>query len=123
MPENSKDYQFCIKVALDNAKNRINLLDNSDKKSVLDEYKEWINDGINNHTVLLIREDPIIQWFCKYYILLFVFEVTLNKKNRLTKKVNIKIIVKEDMLCIILSAYFFYNNRFHHITSLNSIFF
>ena len=60
MPENSKDYQFCIKVALDNAKNRINLLDNSDKKSVLDEYKEWINDGINNHTVLLIREDPII---------------------------------------------------------------
>ncbi len=60
MQENSKDYEFCIKVALDNAKNRINLLDNSDKKSVLDEYKEWINDGINNHTVLLIREDPII---------------------------------------------------------------
>ena len=60
MQENSKDHEFCIKVALDNAKNRINLLDNSDKKSVLDEYKEWINDGINNHTVLLIREDPII---------------------------------------------------------------
>ena len=60
MQENSKDYQFCIKVALDNAKNRINLLDNPDKKSVLDEYKEWINDGIKNHTVLLIREDPII---------------------------------------------------------------
>ena len=60
MQENSKDYQFCIKVALDNAKKRINLLDNPDKKSVLDEYKEWINDGIKNHTVLLIREDPII---------------------------------------------------------------
>ena len=60
MQENYKDYEFCIKVALDNAKKRINLLDNSDKKCVLDEYKEWINDGINNHTVLLIREDPII---------------------------------------------------------------
>ena len=60
MQENSKDYQFCIKVALDNAKKRINLLDNLDKKSVLEEYKEWINDGLNKHTVLLLREDPII---------------------------------------------------------------
>ena len=49
-----------VKVALDNAKKRINLLDNFDKKSVLEEYKEWINDGLNNHTVLLLREDPII---------------------------------------------------------------
>ena len=60
MLENSKDYEFCIKVALDNARKRINLLDNSDKKCVLDEYKEWINDGLNKQTVLLIREDPII---------------------------------------------------------------
>ena len=60
MQENSKDYQFCIKVALDNAKKRIKLLDNLDKKCVLDEYKEWINDGLNKHTVLLLREDPII---------------------------------------------------------------
>ena len=60
MQENFKDYQFCVKVALDNAKKRINLLDNFDKKSVLEEYKEWINDGLNNHTVLLLREDPII---------------------------------------------------------------
>ena len=60
MKENSKDYHFCIKVALDNAKKRINLLDNSDKKSVLDEYKEWINDGLNKQTILLLREDPII---------------------------------------------------------------
>ena len=60
MQENSKDYEFCIKVALNNAKKRINLLDNSDKKCVLEEYKEWINDGLDNHTVLLIREDPII---------------------------------------------------------------
>ena len=60
MQENSKDYQFCIKVALDNAKKRINLLDDSDKKCVLEEYKEWIKDGFSNHTVLLLREDPII---------------------------------------------------------------
>ena len=60
MEENFKDYEFCIKVALENAKKRINLLDNSDKKCVLEEYKEWIKDGLNPHTVLLLREDPII---------------------------------------------------------------
>ena len=60
MLENSKDYQLCIKVALDNAKKRINLLDDSNKKCVLDEYKEWIKDGLSSHTVLLLRDDPII---------------------------------------------------------------
>ena len=60
MQENSSDYKFCIKLALDNAKKRINLLDNSDKKSVLDEYREWINDGLNKQTILLLRDDPII---------------------------------------------------------------
>tara|TARA_Y100000991_G_C21873226_1_gene306108 strand:+ start:557 stop:739 length:183 start_codon:yes stop_codon:yes gene_type:complete len=60
MQENTKDYEFCIKLALDNAKKRINLLSNSDKKCVFDEYKEWINDGLGNHSVLLLREDPII---------------------------------------------------------------
>ena len=60
MQKNSYDYNFCIKLALDNAKKRINLLDNPDKKCVQDEYKEWINDGLNKHTVLLLRDDPII---------------------------------------------------------------
>ena len=60
MSENPKDYEFCIKVALDNAKKRINLLDNSNKKCVQEEYKEWINDGLNKHTVLLLRDDPVI---------------------------------------------------------------
>ena len=60
MSENHNDYKLCIKEALDNAKKRITLLDNSNKKCVLDEYKEWINDGLNSHTVLLLREDPII---------------------------------------------------------------
>ncbi len=60
MQEKSKDYEFCIKVALDNAQKRIDLLDNSDKQSVLEEYKEWIRDGLSKHSVLLLREDPII---------------------------------------------------------------
>ena len=60
MNQNSNNYEFCIKVAIDNAKKRINLLNNSDKKCVLDEYKEWINDGINKQRVLILREDPII---------------------------------------------------------------
>ena len=60
MQENYKDYKICIKVALDNAKERVNLLDNSDKKCVLEEYKEWINDGLSKHSVLILREDPII---------------------------------------------------------------
>ena len=60
MQENSNDYKISINLALDNAKKRINLLDNFDKKSVLEEYKEWINDGLNKHTVLLLRDDPII---------------------------------------------------------------
>ena len=60
MSENYKDYKFCIKLALDNAKKRINLLDNQDQKCIIEEYQEWINDGLNKHIVLLIRDDPII---------------------------------------------------------------
>ena len=60
MQENFRDYKFCIKLAIDNAKKRIDLLDNSDKKCVLEEYKEWLNDDLSDHTVLLLRDDPII---------------------------------------------------------------
>ena len=60
MEENSKDYEYCINIALDNAKKRINLLNSSDKKSVIEEYKEWLKDGLSKHKVLLLREDPII---------------------------------------------------------------
>ena len=60
MNENPKDYKLCIKVALDNAKERMNLLNNSDINSVFEEYKEGINDGLNKHSVLLLRDDPII---------------------------------------------------------------
>ena len=60
MQKNFNNYEFCIKEALDNAKKRINLLDDSNKKCLIEEYKEWINDGFNEHTVLMLREDPII---------------------------------------------------------------
>ena len=60
MNKNPQDCESSIKVALDNAKKRIKLLDNSDKKCVLEEYREWINDGLSKHIVLLLREDPII---------------------------------------------------------------
>ena len=60
MQENINDYEFCIKLALDNALKRINLLEDLDKKCVMEEYEEWLNDGLNKHTVLLLRDDPII---------------------------------------------------------------
>ena len=60
MDKKPQDCESSIKIALDNAKKRIKLLENSDKKCVLEEYREWINDGLNNHIVLLLREDPII---------------------------------------------------------------
>ena len=60
MKEDSKDFKFCIKIAIANAKNRINLLEKMDQKSILEEYKEWIKDDLDYQSVLLLREDPII---------------------------------------------------------------
>ena len=60
MKENFNDYSLSINIALDNAKKRISLLNNSDRKCILEEYKEWLNDGLNKHSILLLREDPII---------------------------------------------------------------
>ena len=60
MQENSNDYEFCIRLALDNAKKRINFLEDSNKKCVIEEYREWLNDGLNKNTFLLLRDDPII---------------------------------------------------------------
>ena len=60
MKEDYKDYKFCINIAIDNAKKRINLLDKIDQKCILEEYKEWIKDGFDYQSVLLLREDPII---------------------------------------------------------------
>ena len=60
MQEDSKDYEFSIRVSLDNAKNRIKLLDYPDKECIIEEYKEWIEDGLSKHSVLILRDDPII---------------------------------------------------------------
>ena len=60
MQEKFNDYEFCIRLSLDNAKKRINLLEDSNKKCILEEYREWLNEGLNKHTVLLLRDDPII---------------------------------------------------------------
>ena len=60
MNQNFKDYKLCINIAIDNAKKRIHLLDKMDQKSILEEYKEWIKDGFDYKSVLLIREAPMI---------------------------------------------------------------
>ena len=60
MKEDSIDYKFCINTAIDNAKKRISLLDKMDQKCIMDEYNEWIKEGFDYQSVLLLREDPII---------------------------------------------------------------
>ena len=60
MSKKKKDYQTSVDLAIENAKNRIDLLDKKEQKCVFDEYKEWIKEDFNYHSILLIREDPII---------------------------------------------------------------
>ena len=56
----SREINSSIRIAVDNANKRIDLLSFSDRKCVIEEYKEWINEDINCHEVLFLREDPII---------------------------------------------------------------
>ena len=60
MKENSLDIKYCINLAIDNAKKRIKLLEESDQKCILEEYKEWLKESIDYQSILLLREDPII---------------------------------------------------------------
>tara|TARA_S200000501_G_scaffold246714_1_gene231062 strand:- start:224 stop:406 length:183 start_codon:yes stop_codon:yes gene_type:complete len=60
MKKESLDYKFCINLAIGNAKKRIKLLEKSDQKCILEEYKEWLKDGFDYQSILLLREDPII---------------------------------------------------------------
>ena len=60
MKKDSSDYKLCINIAIENAKKRINLLNKTDQKCILEEYKEWIKDDFEYQSVLLLREDPII---------------------------------------------------------------
>ena len=54
------DYKFCINLAIDNAKKRIELLAKRDQKCILEEYKEWLKEEVDYQSIILIREDPII---------------------------------------------------------------
>tara|TARA_Y100000746_G_scaffold213671_1_gene206405 strand:+ start:102 stop:284 length:183 start_codon:yes stop_codon:yes gene_type:complete len=60
MKEDSVDYKFCINLAIDNANKRIKLLEKRDQKCILEEYKEWLKDGVDYQSILLLRDEPII---------------------------------------------------------------
>ena len=60
MKNDSLDFKFCIDLAIDNAFKRIKLLEKSDQKCILEEYNEWLKDGVDYQSILLLREDPII---------------------------------------------------------------
>ena len=60
MKNDPHDYKYCINLAIENAKQRIKLLNKMDQKCLLEEYKEWLKSDFNYQTVLLLREDPII---------------------------------------------------------------
>ena len=60
MKKDSLNYKFFINLAIDNAKKRIKLLEDSDQKCVLEEYKEWLKDDVDYQSILLLRDDPII---------------------------------------------------------------
>ena len=32
----------------------------ANRECVIEEYREWINEGLNYKTILFLREDPII---------------------------------------------------------------
>ena len=60
MKKDSVDIKFCINLAIDNAKKRIQLIEKRDQKCILEEYKEWLKESIDYQSILLLREDPII---------------------------------------------------------------
>ena len=60
MKKDSLDYKLCINLAIENANKRIKLLENGDQECILEEYKEWLKDGVKYQSILLLRDDPII---------------------------------------------------------------
>ena len=60
MKKDSIDFKFSINLAVENANKRIKKISKSDQKCILEEYKEWLKDGVDYQSVLLLREDPII---------------------------------------------------------------
>ena len=60
MKKDSVDFKHCINLAIDNAEKRIKLIEKSDQKCILEEYKEWLKESVDYQAILLLREDPII---------------------------------------------------------------
>ena len=60
MKKDSVDIKFSINLAIDNAENRIKVLEKKDQKCILDEYREWLKESVDYQSILLLREDPII---------------------------------------------------------------
>ena len=60
MNEDSGDIKSCINLAIDNAEKRIKLLEKRDQECILEEYKDWLKEGVDYQSILLLREDPII---------------------------------------------------------------
>ena len=47
MNDDCREIKFCINLAIDNAEERIKLLEKSDQKCILEEYKEWLKESID----------------------------------------------------------------------------
>ena len=57
---NTANQNKIVSYAILNALDRILILDELDKVSVFNEYKEWIINDYKKESILFIREDPII---------------------------------------------------------------
>ena len=57
---NTTNQKKIASYAILNALDRILILDDLDKVSVFNEYKEWIVNDYKKESILFIREDPII---------------------------------------------------------------
>jgi len=57
---NTTNQKKIASYAILNALDRILILDDLDKVSVFNEYKEWIVNDYKKEPILFIREDPII---------------------------------------------------------------
>ena len=59
---NTTNQKKIASYAILNALDRILILDELDKVSVFNEYKEWIINDFKKEQILFIREDPIDQY-------------------------------------------------------------
>tara|TARA_B100000963_G_scaffold235388_1_gene205731 strand:- start:136 stop:312 length:177 start_codon:yes stop_codon:yes gene_type:complete len=57
---NTTNQKKIASYAILNALERILILDDLDKESVFDEYKEWIINDYKKEPILFIQEDPNI---------------------------------------------------------------